>query len=83
MEAEPKGYKGLHRNAMPLSERLRIWIYTFPTHDAVRIAVFAVITFAATLLVLAMMSGCRRQKGCVNSTGHAYTCGVAPYSAMR
>jgi len=48
---------------MPLGQRVRLWVYTFPVRDGVRILAFAAVTFIITLVVLASLSGCKTCDG--------------------
>lgn len=69
---ETKRYKGSHR-PMPLGRRARLWIYTFPVRDGVRVLVTMVAIFAATLLVLAVLGALSGCKG----NGHVFCTGGA------
>jgi len=49
------GYRGTHR--MPLSRRVRLWAYTFPTRDGVKVVANIVVSFTLTIALLWLLTG--------------------------
>jgi len=67
-------YRGSHR--MPLGRRIRLWVYTFPLGDGLRILAVGAVVFVGTLVVLGLLSGCKNQgkHGHLFCTGHPTVC---------